>query len=135
MVNGSISDWIKEGLKKGYSINDLKTKLSEKGYSRKEIDEAIGKRKTSKAIIIIFGIFILILLSYFIYNAVETSKKYQEIRTEAAGYANANNVSIDAGLGWAAPMIAAKYNDMGLCKILKTKEKIDYCRQAAEKMK
>jgi hypothetical protein len=65
-----LSEWIKEGLSKGYSIDELRKKLSEKGYSRKEIEKALEKRNMVIFIIPILIILLLIFgaIYYFSYN-------------------------------------------------------------------
>jgi hypothetical protein len=70
MVNEKISEWIREGLKKGYTTAELRKKLIEKGYSEKQIDNALEKRKIVVLIIPIIIILLLICgaVYYFGYN-------------------------------------------------------------------
>jgi len=70
MVDGKISEWIREGLKKGYTKAELRAKLKEKGYSERQIDNALEKRRIFVIIIPIIIILLLICgaVYYFSYN-------------------------------------------------------------------
>ena len=64
MADRKLSEWIKEGMKKGYSIDELKEKALGLGYSEAEISKALRKRPKTALIAII-----LILAGIFLYFA------------------------------------------------------------------
>lgn len=77
MVNDSISKWIDEGLKKGYSKEELRKKLSEKGYSKEDIDNCLrnyGIKKIIPAAIIA----VIIIASIFLYFQLKPSQKSEQ---------------------------------------------------------
>jgi hypothetical protein len=61
MVNERISDWINECMKKGYTKEQLKKKLIEKGYSEEDINRALPK--PGKKVIIISAVVVLVVIA------------------------------------------------------------------------
>ena len=61
MVDEKISEWIREGLKKGYTTAELRKKLIEKGYSKKEIEKYFDKRTNLIYALIAVGIIIILI--------------------------------------------------------------------------
>ena len=49
MANNHLSEWLKQGLQKGYSLNELKERALKHGYSEKEVNDAIAKIKKPEA--------------------------------------------------------------------------------------
>lgn len=80
MVNERISDWITEGLKKGYTKEQLKKKLIEKGYSEDEIDKAVSK--PGKNIIIISVVVIVVIAAIFAYLQIKNAGPLASLQKE-----------------------------------------------------
>ena len=82
---GELANWIKDGLKKGYSLYVLKAKALEQGYSEKEIENALKNPEKTKEIkeakpkkrriilIALIAVAVLLLIAVFAY--VQTSKE------------------------------------------------------------
>ena len=60
MVNNQLEKWLKQGLKKGYSLHELKERALKQGYSENEIETAISRIKGKKPILKILAFIILI---------------------------------------------------------------------------
>lgn len=73
MVNNKLSEWFKEGTKKGYSVSELKKLALKKGYSEKEIEmvfsDAMPKKKTFLILILLIS---LAALAVFIFYTFRT---------------------------------------------------------------
>jgi len=78
MVNSQISDWVKEGLKKGYSKEQLKEMLKKKGYSEKEIEKALRKKNLILKIGIASIIIIVLISAYFLISYLDLRKSLKE---------------------------------------------------------
>ena len=76
MVKNNVSEWVREGLKKGYSKEQLRQELLKKGYSGKDTDKALGK-KSAKKIIFIALIILIIIASVIVY--LQINKKVYDL--------------------------------------------------------
>lgn len=66
MVNERISEWIKEGLKRGYSETKLKEMLIKKGFSKDEIEKGL-RNPANKTLIIIIATIIIVAIIIAVY--------------------------------------------------------------------
>lgn len=67
MVNNRLLEWLKTGIESGYSIEELKKKAIEKGYSEKQVDDALKKIKKKLRIFLLLIFIFLIVLAVFFY--------------------------------------------------------------------
>jgi len=72
MVNAKLAEWLKEGLKKGYSREQLKQEALKKGFSREEIEKALkeikkekSKRKIVWLILIVLALAVVVCILFF----------------------------------------------------------------------
>jgi hypothetical protein len=72
MVNERISDWIKEGMKKGYSESKLEEMLIKKGFSKDEIEKGLENPANKTLIIIIAAVILVIIIFVVYYFAIKT---------------------------------------------------------------
>jgi hypothetical protein len=135
MVNERISDWIKEGLKKGYTKEQLKKKLIEKGYSENEINKAVSK--PGKNIIIISVVVIVVIAAIFAYIRITKAGPLALLQKELEECRKDN---IETCLAFTSQGNAAKFHDsyylgkaarennISICNYLSTNYSIEFCR-------
>jgi len=88
MVNNSkILAWLKEGLDKGYSEEQMESQLLKKGFSQEEVEKALKdikkekikpKRKTKIVIFVIVIIALLIIVSFFLLKRPSEEEKLRQ---------------------------------------------------------
>jgi len=67
-------EYIKRGLKEGFSKEEIKQKILEQGYPEKNVDKLMDECNKKKRILIYFGLFIFLVL-VFTFVLIYTSKK------------------------------------------------------------
>jgi hypothetical protein len=136
-----LSEWIKEGLSKGYSIDELRKKLSEKGYSRKEIDKALEKKRFPWAITLVIISIIILSISLNSSRLIFPAEK-NETKQACIDYYNwectsyfAKSIESCKGNETCIQLYNLRQalisNDTGICDKMEIRK--DYCRNLINK--
>lgn len=138
MVNSTIINYLKEGLKKGYSLNSLKESLLKQGYSSSDVDdaakEAIGKKeiklRTPKYAVLLLVMLAVIIGAYFGIKILgptapkglspEGKRLWQELL-------NYTDYSLDYYYLNIAVAFAVKNNNFLICEVLRNQRLKDRC--------
>ena len=83
MVNNGLENWLKEGLKKGYSVDELKSKALEKGYSERQVNNAVkkikAKPKPKLEVFLLIAVFIIAVVAGYLLSGKYFVKEKIEI--------------------------------------------------------
>jgi len=148
MVDERISKWIDEALKKGYTKEELRKKLIEKGYSESEIKSSLDNKPPKKvliigAMIIILAVGIIIIFS-IISEKAKKSEILDEIKKEAEECAKTaplpcmafTESGLDLGEDYSALYYygkAARTNDANWCYFIGGNFSISMCKAYVQK--
>jgi hypothetical protein len=83
MVDSKVSEWVREGLKKGYSKERLRQELLKKGYSGKDTENALKEKTRKNILLIIVPILVILVITALVTSGfIQNQKQIKQIKDE-----------------------------------------------------